>query len=65
MEQMGYDENNAQQIIRQMDHDSSGYINAHFDADWDDGNLYDIVLNTQTMFMDACSVKEPYRTSKE
>jgi len=49
MEQRGYEENNVQQIIRQRDSDSSGYLNTYFDANWDDSDLYDLVINTRAM----------------
>jgi len=52
-EQMGHDEKNAERIIQQSDHDSSGYIKAYFDANWDDGDLYDLVINTRTMSLDT------------
>ena len=51
MEQLGCEEKRAQRIIRQSDHDSSGYIRTYFDADWDDNRLYDLVINTRTMTM--------------
>jgi len=53
MEQMGYEEKTAQRIIRQSDHDSSGYINTYFDAKWDNSIHYDLVINTQTMTMNT------------
>jgi len=62
MEQMGYNEENAQRLIRQSDRDSSGYISTYFNANWDDSNLYDLVINTQTMTLNtgvemiACAV---------
>lgn len=49
MEQRGYEEIEAQQIIRQRDRDSAGYLNTYFDADWNDSNLYDLVINTRGM----------------
>ena len=51
MEQMGYDEKDAERIIRQSDRDSSGYIGAYFDADWDDGDLYDLVVNIRYLLL--------------
>ena len=47
-EQTGYDEKNAEQVIRQNDRDSSGYIRSYFAADWDDIDLYDLIINTRT-----------------
>ena len=49
MEQREYEENKVQQIIRQRDRDSSGYLHTYFDANWDDSNLYDLEINTRTM----------------
>ncbi len=51
VEQLGYDERDARWNIRQSDRDSSGYISTYFDANWDDGDLYDLVINTRTMTM--------------
>jgi len=62
MEQREYEENKVQQIIRQRDRDSSGYLHTYFDANWDDSNLYDLVINTRAMTtnksveMIACAV---------
>ena len=53
MKQKGFDEDEAEEFIRQKDQDSSGYINAYFDADWDDSDLYDIVINTRIMTLDT------------
>jgi cytidylate kinase len=53
MEQKGCDEKNANRIISESDHDSSGYVSAYFDADWDNKDLYDIVINTRTMSLDT------------
>jgi len=49
MEQMRYEEKNAQWVIRQSDRDSSGYLNTYFDANWDDSDLYDLVINTRSI----------------
>jgi len=47
MEQRGYEEKNAQQIIRQGDRDSSGYLSTYFGASWNDSDLYDLIINTR------------------
>ncbi len=52
MEQRGYEENDVQRMIRQSDNDSSGYLHTYFDADWDDSNLYDLVINTRALTPD-------------
>lgn len=54
IEMNGKEKKNAQWVIRQSDRNSSGYIHAYFSADWDDGELYDLVLNTQTMTLNNC-----------
>jgi len=54
MEQTGNDEKNARGDIRKSDRNSSGYIHAYFNADWDDTELYDLVLNTRTLTLNNC-----------
>ena len=49
MESEGVDERHAGLMIRQSDHDSSGYIKSFFNADWDDPNLYDLIINTEKL----------------
>lgn len=49
MEQREYEENDVKRMIRQSDNDSSGYLSTYFDANWDDSNLYDLVINTRAM----------------
>ena len=49
MEQRGYEEKDVQRMIRQSDNDSSGYLSTYFDANWDDSDLYDLVINTRAM----------------
>ncbi len=49
MEQRGYEEDDVKRIIRQGDNDSSGYLSTYFDADWDDSDLYDLVINTRAV----------------
>ena len=53
MEEMRYEEKNAQRIIRRSDRDSSGYLATYFDADWDDSALYDLVINTRAISPDT------------
>lgn len=54
MELKGYEEKDAQRFIRQSDRDSSGYFSTYFDANLDDSDLYDLVVNTRTMTPDVC-----------
>ena len=49
MEQRGYEEKMAQRMIRQIDRDSSGYLSNYFEASIDNGDLYDLVINTRAM----------------
>lgn len=53
-EQRSYKENDAQRIIRQRDRDSTGYLSTYFDADSDDSNLYDLVINTRALTLKKC-----------
>ena len=45
----GGDEKQAERILRRVDRDSAGFIQSFFDVDWEDPQLYDLVLNTQKM----------------
>jgi cytidylate kinase len=62
VEQRDYDENDVQRIIRQKDRDSAGYLATYFDANSDDSDLYDLVINTRAISLDksaeliACAV---------
>ncbi len=43
------DEKYAVRMLRQMDHDSAGYIQSFFRADWNDASLYDLLINTENL----------------
>ena len=45
----GYEEEDAHRLIRQSDTDSAGYLHSYFEADWNDSNLYDLVINTRSI----------------
>lgn len=47
------DEKTAEQIVRHLDHESSGYIRAYFDTDWEDRDHYDIIINTRTISIET------------
>ena len=49
MEHDGYDEKKGEKVLRQADRDSSGYIRSFFNADWNDSDYYDLVINTKTI----------------
>ena len=53
MEQEGYDERTGDRILRRSDRESSGYIRSFFGADWNDQNLYDMVINTKAISIDT------------
>ena len=53
MEREGYDERNGERILRRSDRESSGYIRSFFGADWNDQNLYDMVINTKAISIDT------------
>lgn len=54
MEKDGNDRKNAQWVIEQSDRNSSGYIHTYFNSNWDDSELYDLILNTRTMALNTC-----------
>ena len=43
------DEKHAVRMLRQNDHDSVGYIHSFSNADWNDANLYDLLINTEKL----------------
>lgn len=55
MDLEGYDEKKSEQFIHQNDRDSSGYIRSFFDIDWNDENMYDLLLNTRTMSVETAT----------
>ena len=55
MDLEGYDERKSEQLTLQNDRDSSGYIRSFFDIDWDDENMYDLLLNTRTMSVETAT----------
>jgi cytidylate kinase len=55
MDQEGYDKKKSEQHVILNDHDSAGFIRSFFDIEWDDENMYDLVLNTRTMSVGAAA----------
>lgn len=53
MEMADYSRRKAENELLLSDHDSSGYIRSYFDINWSDVDMYDLVLNTRTMSVDA------------
>jgi cytidylate kinase len=49
MEREKGEESLAREILRRSDSDSAGFLHSFFDADWNDQNLYDLVINTQKL----------------
>jgi len=47
------DEKQAAGILRRSDHDSFGYIQSFFYVDWDDPNLYDLLINSAKLSVEA------------
>ena len=43
------EEKQAHWMLRQSDQDSAGYIQSFFNAEWDDPNLYDLLINTDRL----------------
>jgi len=52
-ESEGVDEKHAAGILRRSDHDSFGYIQSFFHVDWNDPNLYDLLINSAKFSMEA------------
>jgi len=53
MEKDGVDEKQAVRLLRRNDQDSAGFIRSFFNMDWEDSNLYDLVINTQKLSVDT------------
>jgi cytidylate kinase len=53
MEQQGVNEKQANRLLRRSDEDSAGFIQSFFKVDWEDPNLYDLVINTQKVSIDT------------
>jgi cytidylate kinase len=53
MKQRGGDEKQAAGMVRRSDRDSAGFIRSYFDVDWEDQDLYDLILNTRKLSVEA------------
>ncbi len=51
-----YNEKLAEQVIRHSDHDRAGFHKFFFHINWEDSNLYDLVINTQTFSVENAVV---------
>jgi cytidylate kinase len=49
------DEKQTARLLRRNDRDSEGFIRSFFDMDWDDPNLYDLVINTQKVSAESAA----------
>ncbi len=49
MEQNQCDEHHARKLAHQSDHNRAGYYHVFFNADWTAPDLYDLVINTETL----------------
>jgi cytidylate kinase len=60
-----YDDRLAEQIIRHTDHDRSGFLKFFFHVNWDDCSLYDLMINTHFVTIDAsvCLIKDALKIS--
>jgi cytidylate kinase len=65
------DEKRAAAILRRSDRDSAGFLRSFFDVDWDDPNLYDLVISTEKLSLDTAvkmileSIRSPEIREKE
>lgn len=49
------DERHARQMLHNGDHERDGYLKTFFKHSWDDPELYDLVINTATLSLDAAA----------
>jgi len=66
MERDGLDEKQAARLLRRNDRDSAGFIQSFFDVDWEDPNLYDLVINTQKLSVETAEkmIRESNQSSE-
>jgi len=55
LERGARDQKEAAEVLRRSDRDSSGFIRGYFDADWEDPDLYDLIINTRSLSVDAAA----------
>jgi cytidylate kinase len=53
MEREKVDEKHAIRLIHRRDRDSAGFLRFFFEVDWEDPDLYDLVINTQRISADT------------
>jgi cytidylate kinase len=54
-EAMNCDGKQAEHIIRNSDHDRNGFHKFFFNVDWDQPDVYDLVINTRTLTVDSAA----------
>jgi cytidylate kinase len=54
-ERFSCDARHAEKLIRQSDHDRSGFYKSFFHVDWDSPSLYDLVINTHFLSLEAAA----------
>lgn len=66
MERFECDERHAEKIINHSDYERTGYHKFFFDQDWEDLNLYDLVINTGSFSVDttATIIEDATRTNE-
>ena len=55
MEKERGDEKDTTRTLRRSDRDSAGFIHSFFDVDWEDPNLYDLVINTHKFSVETAA----------
>lgn len=53
MEEKGVDQEMAETMIRQSDHEKKGFLRFAFDEDWINPKLYDLILNTDKLTVES------------
>jgi cytidylate kinase len=53
MERYRVDERHAEKMVHQSDHDRAGFHKFFFDVNWESCSLYDLVINTHYLSVDA------------
>jgi len=49
----GGDEKKAARLLHRSDHDSAGFLRTFFDVNWEDSDLYDLIINTAKLSLES------------
>lgn len=49
----GGDEKKAARLLQRSDHDSAGFLRTFFDENWEDQDLYDLIINTAKLSLES------------